>query len=150
MGRQLYFTPNFSYTCSALINFDFKGSYMLILSSINCIRSLSEEIIVTLMPWLLAVFANVAIRSSASKPCFSNISILSAETASLTRGNWGINSSGAGGLWDLYSGYIFFNDFIILIYSLLLVYLSGCLSISTSPLRICIAMSISIVGLEVL
>ena len=43
-------TPNFSRTSSSPIGFDFSGSYMRTPGRISCIRSLSEETIVTSAP----------------------------------------------------------------------------------------------------
>ena len=61
-------TPNFSKTVSFVTSFFFIGSIIETLSFNNCIKSLSEEIIVTLLPTLEAALEYDAIRSSASKP----------------------------------------------------------------------------------
>ena len=70
--------------------------------TMSCMRSLSDEIIVTSPPLAQASLAYVAIRSSASNPSISMQATLKARTASRINGNCGINSSGSGGRLALY------------------------------------------------
>ena len=63
---ELGFTPNFSITSFSPITLLFIGSNNLILFDTSCIKSLSEEIIVTFAPRLIICLAYVAIKSSAS------------------------------------------------------------------------------------
>ena len=53
----LGFTPNFSKTSFSPITLLFIGSYNLILFDTSCIKSLSDEIIVTLAPAWVICFA---------------------------------------------------------------------------------------------
>ena len=68
----------------------------------SCIKSLSEETIVTFAPSFTASVVYDAIKSSASNPSISMQGTLKAFTASRMIENWGINSSGAGGRLALY------------------------------------------------
>ena len=97
-------TENFSLTSLKLTILFFMASNIVIFSSINCIKSLSEETITTSKPSLADFFAIVAIMSSASKPIFSRIEIFKASADSRTIENCGIKSSGQGGRLALYSG----------------------------------------------
>ena len=97
-------TPNFSSTCSGPIRLFFMASYISTPFPTSCIKSLSEETIVTWPPASRAWTAKVAIISSASKPSCSMQANPKALVASRVSGNWGIKSSGAGGLFILYSG----------------------------------------------
>ena len=74
----------------------------MVLSSTNCIRSLSLEIMLTFLFVFLAMFEYVAIKSSASKPSISTTGKPMALVASLIIENWGINSSGGSDLLALY------------------------------------------------
>ena len=59
-------TPNFCITSLSPKTLLFIGSYNLTRLETNCIKSLSDEIIVTFAPALTICLAYVAIRSSAS------------------------------------------------------------------------------------
>ena len=70
---------------------------------ISCIKSLSEDKIVTGKLLASAFLASEAIKSSASNPSSSITAKLNALAASLIKGNCDFKSSGASGLFALYS-----------------------------------------------
>ena len=87
-------TPNFSKTPSRSIRRFFIASSISTPSPTSCIRSLSDEMIVTRPPASRAWQARVAMMSSASKPSISLQAMLKAMVASRVSGIWGRRSSG--------------------------------------------------------
>ena len=77
------------------------GSNKRIFLDTSCIKSLSEEIIVTFAPDLIISLAYVAIKSSASKLICSTDGTLNASTDFLIYSNWGAKSSGGSDLFAL-------------------------------------------------
>ena len=73
------------------------GSSISTPSPTSCIRSLSEEMIVTRPPSARAWQARVAMMSSASKSAISMQATLKARVASRVSGNCGFSSSGGSG-----------------------------------------------------
>ena len=90
-------TPNFSSTPSTPIRLFFIGSSISTPPPTSCIRSLSDDRIVTRPPASSAWRARVAMMSSASNPSTSIQAMLKARVASRVSGNCGRRSSGAGG-----------------------------------------------------
>ena len=76
-------TPNFSCTLSISMKIFLIGSYIFMSSETSCIKSLSDEKIVTMAPSSVAFLARVAIMSSASYPFLSIAKKPNASVASL-------------------------------------------------------------------
>ena len=90
-------TPNFSSTSATPMVLFFIGSSISTPSPTSCIRSLSDDRIVTRPPAFRARQARVAMMSSASKPSVSIQATLKARVASRVSGNCGRSSSGRSG-----------------------------------------------------
>ena len=76
-------TPNFSFTRSISMKIFLMGSYIFISFETSCIKSLSDEKIVTMAPSSVAFLERVAIMSSASYPFLSIAIKPNASVASL-------------------------------------------------------------------
>ena len=99
-------TPNFSRTPSLSMSLFFIGSSISTPPPTNCIKSLSDDKIVTRPPALRPWWASVAMMSSASNPSISSQAILKARVASRVRGICGRKSSGIASRLALYWSYI--------------------------------------------
>ena len=94
-------TPNLASTPSRSMRRFFIASSISTPSPTSCIRSLSDDTIVTRPPASRARQASVAMMSSASNPSSSSHAMPKARTASRVIGIWGERSSGISGRWPL-------------------------------------------------